>query len=110
MIDGYGDSTSMPSIHFGEGYTGTFEMTEESRKELDELVKKWDEEAVQFFDVFEHDLICCIHWSRFNYGCNHCHLKGIKDCESILEDNVKRMIDNQKRIVIEFNKQRSEKK
>jgi hypothetical protein len=104
MIEGYRTCEKTPMMTFGETYTGTFEITEESRKALDELLRQTDEDAVHFFDVFEHDLGCCM----FNL-CNHCHLFGKSGCRSILFENVHRMIDNQKRMMIQFNKQRQEK-
>ena len=105
MGQGYGSVQTTPFMTFGTEYTGTFEMTEESRKELDELLEQHDADAVRFFDVFEHDLACCI-----NDICRHCHLQGKSGCRIILMDNARRMIDNQKRMMISFNKQRQEKK
>ena len=101
---GYGAVMTTPFMSFDTEYTGTFEMTEESRKELDKLMRQHDEDAVRFFDVFEHDLLCCMEGN-----CKSCYLIGRSECMKILEDNIKRMIDNQKRMVIAFNNWRQEK-
>ena len=102
-MDGYKTIIKTPEFHFDDGWTGTFELTEESRKALDDLMKEHDAEAERFFDVFENDLICCL-----THVCAQCHLNDKKWCKIILMDNARRMIDNQKRMMIEFNRRRNE--
>ena len=102
-MDGYKTIITTPEFHFDDGWTGTFEISEESRKGLDELMKEHDAEAERFFDIFEHDVLCCM-----TDECRYCHLQGMPNCIKTLQDNFKRMVDNQKRMMIAFNKQRQD--
>ena len=103
MSDGYGTIRTTPEFHFDSGYEAKCETTEESRREWVKLMRETDEDAERFFDVLENDVLCCMRGH-----CDDCYLDGIDNCQTILEDNFKRMVDNQKRILIAFNKQRKE--
>ena len=90
-----------PEFHFDDGYTGTFEITEEGRKALDELIREHDADTMHFFRIFERDLVACI-----NGDCKECSFKEVGICgREVLIDNVRRLVDNQKRMLIAFNKQ-----
>ena len=101
-MEGYKTIVTTPEFHFDTEWH--FEMTEESRKELDDLMRQHDEDAVHFFSVFEWDLMCCI-----ERKCEYCHMNGTAGCQKVLQGNIHRMIDNQKRMMIEFNRRRNEK-
>ena len=101
MKEEYGAMKIIPEFHFGDVYEWKFETTEEFESQLKELMDEYDKDALRFYDVFQNDLICCM-----NDKCENCHLLEPygKDgsCQDILEENVKKMIDNQRRMYAEF--------
>lgn len=105
MSEDYGVIKTPPEFHFDTVYEAKFEMSEESASELKKLMHESDEDAIRFYDVFEHDLICCL-----NNKCENCHLRIINDrsCQDVLEENARKMIQNQRRMYIEFMRRRND--
>ena len=99
--NGYGTIKTPPEFSFGTVYEAKFEMTEESAKEFEKLMQESDKDALRFYDVFGNDLICCIYKK-----CEKCHLQLMKDnlmnCKLILEGNVRKMVQNQRRMYVKF--------
>lgn len=96
----------LPEFHFDDGYEAKLECSEDSHKEWAEMMEKLTEDEEYVFDRFEDDLISCL-----NNNCCACHYyKDTGECDiDQLEENIHRMVDNQRRMYMAFKKQRGEK-
>ena len=95
--------TIIPEFHFDSGYEATVEMSEEANNEWKKMMEEHDADAMRFYDVFENDVICCM-----EDECQKCHLNGVGSCMEKLEANVRKMIDNQRRMYAKFMEMRND--